>query len=84
MNVTDSVITFENLPDKGSMMAHITNTNGEEIFARSLNARKPSIRVHRLPNDLFYVTLVYKSDRKAFELNRAEKETKSQKNKPAQ
>jgi hypothetical protein len=84
MNATESWISFENLPEKGNTIAHITNANGEELFAKTVNTKKASIAVNRLPNELLFVTLIYKNYRKAFDINRAKREEAAQKNKPAQ
>jgi hypothetical protein len=73
MSVTDSLLSFENLPEKGMVTAYITNAAGEEIAVRNLRADRSGIAVGRLPHDLFFVTLTYRKYRKAFELNRSEK-----------
>lgn len=73
MSVTDSLLSFENLPEKGSVTAYITNAAGEELAVRNLRPDRSGIAIGRLPRDLFFVTLTFKKYRKAFELNRSEK-----------
>lgn len=74
MTISDSMVTFDGVPEKGNITAHITTADGEEIETRMVNARKLSFPIHRLPKQLFFVTLTYRKYRKAFELNRGEEQ----------
>ena len=71
MDITDSVLTFEHLPEKGNIIAHITSSGGDVMLTKTINAKKTSLSVKNFSKDLFFVTLTYKNFRKAFELNRA-------------
>lgn len=77
MDATDSLLSFDNLPEKGNVVAFITDSNGEEISAKDINPRKNEIDIHKLPKDLLYVTLTFRNKRKAFTLDRSEDDKKS-------
>lgn len=70
MEATDSTVVFDNLPAKGNVSAHITNAAGEELDTKAVSTKKPYFGVKRLPKGIYFVTLTYKNQRKAFELNR--------------
>lgn len=74
MTTTDSMVTFDGVPEKGNFTAHITTADGEEIETRMVNAKKTSFPVRRLPKQLFFITLTHRKYRKAFELNRSEEQ----------
>jgi len=70
MEATDSTVVFDNLPVKGSVPAHVTNAAGEELYTKAVSSKRPYFGIRRLPKGLYFVTLTYKNQRKAFELHR--------------
>lgn len=73
IEITDSAASFGNVPDLKTLRAHITNSDGEELEAQRITKVQNSMDVHDLPRGLFFITLTYKNYRKAFTLDRSEK-----------
>jgi hypothetical protein len=73
MDATDSLASFDNLPEKVRVMAHLTDADGTELSIKSITSEKNTMNLKSVSAGLYYVTLTYKKYRKAFPLERAEK-----------
>jgi len=77
MEMTDSTVVFDNLPEKGNVSAHLTSAAGDELATKVISTKKPYFSIRRLPEGLYFVTLTYKEKRRAFELKRENEKQKS-------
>lgn len=71
MDMQEDKIFFSNLPDMAITM-HITDGNGNELFARKLSRKNNFADIKRLKKGLHFVTLLSDNtgSRKSFTLNR--------------
>ncbi len=68
MEVKDGVATFTGLPQvKSSAYVVITNAAGDVIKQAKINPEKNAVKIGKLPQDLYFMTIIHNSkSRKAF------------------
>ena len=71
MSFSDGKATFSGIPKyKRSVLAIVTNAEGEFIKQMKITPEENVMDLHRLHNGLYFVTIVYRSQsKKAFTLN---------------
>lgn len=70
LEITDSLATFSNLPEKGYILAHITTTDGDIVYEKRVKPNKNTVDVYDLSRDKFFITLTYRKYRKSFPIDR--------------
>ena len=69
IEVTDDEVIFDGLPDR-LVTVHLTDADGELLLSRSISNMKNTIGIKRLGAGVFYITLIYKEDRRNFTIER--------------
>jgi hypothetical protein len=72
MTVDGNNLSFENLPQQGSLTLYITDSKGNEMMSQKLYSKRNTTNIARLKDGMYFVTLISENTtaRKSFTLSK--------------